>query len=520
MDGLRFSLGVEHTFGDTTINPGKYYLLTVNSNAFKNVYGVNAQQWTAGALNNSGEPIAIVDSVGNPIISVDLKDKAPWPTFDDGTDGNGKSIELCNALADPSNGENWKVSVNDLGFQVNAKQIFGTPGAANTIPPCLAQPDVTVEVTSNAFTPKDITINVGETVRWVNLGGTHNVNGTLATFPSNPEGFGFSPPSADAWQYDYTFTKEGLYQYQCDAHAAAGMKGTVTVKGNVINEPYPLRSIEEITSTNADGVVDSLNVSCAVRGIVHGVNLRASGLQFTIIDGDNNGMGVFSNSSNFGYTVQEGDLIEAKGIISQFNGFTQLTANAITLLSSGNTTVVPKPVTAFTEIDESSLVRITNVTFTNPAEWTGAGSGFNLTMTDGVNNYTVRIDNDVNAYSQPFPGSGPWTVTGLLGQFDNSLPYTEGYQLLPRYGADFSLVGKTSDQKKNDRIWSPNPAIGFLRLTKGDVPELIHVINVSGQIVLQQKGSDFISLEGILSGWYQLVSISGGNSETYRFCKL
>ncbi|MCE2790682.1 MAG: lamin tail domain-containing protein [Saprospiraceae bacterium] len=519
LKGYRFSLGVDHTFTDTVIAPGKYYLLTGNSNAFKNTYGKMTQQWTAGALNNSGEPIAVVDSTGNPVIAVDLKDKAPWPTFDDGTDGNGKSIELCNPLADPNTGENWKVSVNDLGFQINAKQIFGTPGTANTIPPCLAQPDVIVEVSSNMFTPRDITISVGETVRWVNLGGTHNINGAVGTFPSNPASFGFSPPSADAWQYDFTFSIEGVYQYQCDPHASAGMKGTVTVQGTVVNEPYPLRSIEEVTSTNADGVADSLNVSCSLRGIVHGVNLRPTGLQFSILDGDNNGIGVFSNSSNFGYTVKEGDLIEVKGTVTQFNGFTQMTVNAVSLLSSGNSPVTPKMVSSFQELDESSLIRISNLTFTDPTQWTGSGSGFNLTMTDGVSTFTVRIDNDVDAYSLTFPGNGSWAVTGLLGQFDNASPYSEGYQLLPRGIADFSPVGNTTNEITHSLVWGPNPVTETIRLLDGKVAEVVKVYNQAGQLLLLRSNVSELDLRNLPSGWYQIHSTTEKKVNISRILK-
>jgi len=50
--------------------------------------------------------------------------------------------------------------------------------------------DAFPEVSSNVFTPADITVFVGETVQWNNVGGFHNVNGTLATYPNNPEGFG------------------------------------------------------------------------------------------------------------------------------------------------------------------------------------------------------------------------------------------------------------------------------------------------------------------------------------------
>ena len=78
------------------------------------------------------------------------------------------------------------------------------------------------------FEPKNITINVGDTVKWVNEEGYHNVNGTTKTYPKNPKGFGNKVGSG--WTYKFTFTKPGTYNYQCDPHLSADMVGTVKVK--------------------------------------------------------------------------------------------------------------------------------------------------------------------------------------------------------------------------------------------------------------------------------------------------
>ncbi|MBK9736625.1 MAG: lamin tail domain-containing protein [Saprospiraceae bacterium] len=91
----KFSAGIDFTFPNMTLDAGKYMLLTVNDTAFFRVYGINTLQWKTGALSNSGEAISIVDSLNNPIFSVTYAKVAPWPTFAEGTDGGGKSIELC-----------------------------------------------------------------------------------------------------------------------------------------------------------------------------------------------------------------------------------------------------------------------------------------------------------------------------------------------------------------------------------------------------------------------------------------
>ena len=109
------------------------------------------------------------------------------------------------------------------------------------------------------------------------------------------------------------------------------MKGTVTV-GSVSS--YPVYSIPSVTHVNQEGVADSLNIKCQLSGIVHGYNLRPGGLQFTLIDNQNNGIGVFNGTNDLGYTVTEGDAVTIKGTINQFNGLTQIIADELTLNSS------------------------------------------------------------------------------------------------------------------------------------------------------------------------------------------
>ncbi len=93
-----------------------------------------------------------------------------------------------------------------------------------------AQTLIDVEVRSNVYDPQDVTINVGDTIRWTNVQGAHNVNGTQGTFPDNPESFG-NNVAGPGWEFIHVFTTPGEYDYQCDPHVNFGMVGTVTVSG-------------------------------------------------------------------------------------------------------------------------------------------------------------------------------------------------------------------------------------------------------------------------------------------------
>jgi len=85
-----------------------------------------------------------------------------------------------------------------------------------------------VQVSSNVFSPSELTISAGDIVEWTNTGGSHNVNGTQAAYPSNPESFGNSVGSG--WVYSFTFTTPGTYDYHCDPHVSFGMVGKVIVE--------------------------------------------------------------------------------------------------------------------------------------------------------------------------------------------------------------------------------------------------------------------------------------------------
>jgi plastocyanin len=105
--------------------------------------------------------------------------------------------------------------------------------------PAMSQVKHVVNVSDFKFTPKELQISVGDTVEWQNTQGYHNVNGTIVTFPLNPESFGNS--AGMNWTYAHVFKTIGFYDYHCDPHALDGMTGKIEVKqstGN--NDKYNL----------------------------------------------------------------------------------------------------------------------------------------------------------------------------------------------------------------------------------------------------------------------------------------
>lgn len=108
------------------------------------------------------------------------------------------------------------------------------PGAAPSV--ALTGDTIIVEMitdgTGNYYKPKEIEAKKGDVVRWVLKMGVHNVN-FLADSNTIKTGL---PPASEMLQlpgqtHDLVVDlQEGHYYFQCDPHAALGMKGKLEVE--------------------------------------------------------------------------------------------------------------------------------------------------------------------------------------------------------------------------------------------------------------------------------------------------
>jgi plastocyanin len=100
----------------------------------------------------------------------------------------------------------------------------------------VAQTTHTVNAGSYYYTPTNLTVQVGDSVIWINDGGLHDVNGNINSITNQPfnNPVTFDSPStnsAGAVIFAYKFTVSGTYNYDCSvgSHAANGMVGSVIV---------------------------------------------------------------------------------------------------------------------------------------------------------------------------------------------------------------------------------------------------------------------------------------------------
>tara|TARA_B100001093_G_scaffold191089_1_gene183609 strand:- start:2967 stop:3566 length:600 start_codon:yes stop_codon:yes gene_type:complete len=131
----------------------------------------------------------------------------------------------------------------------------------------------TINAGSYYYNPTQLTIDVGDSVVWINDGGFHDVNGNINTVSgqpfNNPETFD-SPPTnvVGAVIFSYHFTIPGTYNYDCSvgSHAANGMIGSVVVNdissvhennNHISIYPNPTKNIINIKSEGYSGIIST-----------------------------------------------------------------------------------------------------------------------------------------------------------------------------------------------------------------------------------------------------------------------
>jgi plastocyanin len=82
-----------------------------------------------------------------------------------------------------------------------------------------------VAVLAHTFSPSDLTVGVGDTVRWENQSGFHNVVADDGSFTNGSA-------SSSLWTYEKVFSAVGEFRYYCVIHGSpggVGMSGIIHV---------------------------------------------------------------------------------------------------------------------------------------------------------------------------------------------------------------------------------------------------------------------------------------------------
>jgi len=301
-----------------------------------------------------------------------------------------------------------------------------------------------------------------------------------------------------------------LYPFRVQSRENTFSDVTPTPRMVVFGAPVP---IADVKANDGNGVPLRLGQLVTIEGIVTVAN-QFGGPSFV----QDNSAGIAIFGSAFSTAVNIGDEVKVSGIVSPFNGLSELTNPVLHAIVSTGNTVTPLLATCSqlfndgqggVEQFEGLLVRVDLVqvidtsTGNPPSVWNQCGipSGCNYRLVDASGYVDIRADNNVNFFSLPAPQS-TFNVIGVLSQFKPSPPFIGGYQLMPRYSEDLLTTGpviastpvESNIQQTSLTItWTTiNPGTTRLRYglttnyelgvlsARGDSTSTTHAINMTG----------------------------------------
>ena len=257
---------------------------------------------------------------------------------------------------------------------------------------------------------------------------------------------------------------------------------------------------------DVDGIPDRLGDTVLVHGTVISPNYQTTNHSYYIWDGT---AGI--TEYLYGTTspvLNLGDSVAIVGYIAQYRGlneFTPLSADAISIISSGNATPEPLVLTlaqykANPEAYEGTLVGFVSLSKAS-GTWPSAGSSATLKITDGTDTVDYRIDSDTDVDNGTEP-SWPADIIGIGSQFTSSTSaYFDGYQILPRYYASDILPPGTIPVELTSFIASVSGRSVTLNWTTATE------LNNSGFNIERKTAS---------SSWQKISFVSGNGTTTQQ----
>ena len=158
------------------------------------------------------------------------------------------------------------------------------------------------------------------------------------------------------------------------------------------------------------------------------------------IQDETGGINVYYSGSYIDFNV--GELVRVKGTILQYNGLTEISPTLSTDLVRLGSGFNVEPMRleegrAMNESLEGLLVTVQGTVANSPY---ASGSGMSFTLYNGMTPIDVYVYNTTGINLTSITPGSVYKVTGVVGQYDATTPYSSGYQILPRFQEDIELV--------------------------------------------------------------------------------
>ena len=328
----------------------------------------------------------------------------------------------------------------------------------------------------------------------------YNVNGEaqipVAMAPTgSPNQFaGQIPPAADG----------DLVEYFVAATDSAGQTATSATRG-LFWGTTPVVSLHGVDEAGILACKDYWARIEAVITVAPGA-FSTSNTQIFVQD-DSGGICIYKQGALVSGAV--GDSIRATGSVIQYNGLAEIdvkpTGASFMNLGAG-TPAEPTPITLdqLDEAHEGLLVEVYGVELNPGSSFPASGSnGFDLPITDFWNHSGLMdVDRDTNIDGSPTPAA-PFTLVGVVTQFDTSAPYLSAYKVVPRSLADIILY--TAGDLDTDGATTLQDLVILVQHLSGNIPAgtdpfeaLAAAADVDGSGVVEAV--DAVVMAGYLAG--------------------
>ncbi len=204
---------------------------------------------------------------------------------------------------------------------------------------------------------------------------------------------------------------------------------------------YECTDLSDLRVNDADGIPTALGTTVKVCGVVTSTNQLSASGPATLQTADG-AIAIYDELVAGDTLIALGDSIEVVGAVGFYRGLSQITGVSQFSIVNNGPALLGEIVTladliAASESYESRLVTVENVTLVDPENWPAEGSSYTLTLSDGTNEFDLRVDQDTDIDGSTVL-AGSFDLTAVVGQYDSSAPYDSGYQLLPRFYSDFA----------------------------------------------------------------------------------
>lgn len=202
----------------------------------------------------------------------------------------------------------------------------------------------------------------------------------------------------------------------------------------------PSESIASIrVDDDGDGSPDRLGEVVTVKGIVTSYSFAEGNYLPVTLQDETGAIYLYGLYDEGSYNL--GDILQVTGTVAFYNGLTELDVDKIEDITVIGTTLPIEPMEltlhewlSNPEKYESMLISVKALEKAS-GDWPADGSNANITVTDGVMDFTMRIDKDLDLDGQAEPVY-PINLTGVTSQFSSEAPYNTGYQIFPRMYSD------------------------------------------------------------------------------------